>query len=77
MVLFPHLIHSQAKTLSKTVIAGKILGAFRNTELFVFSGLKIIIKTMDNVLLESKHISESGNINTHSHSFHSRPWVNN
>lgn len=32
---------------------------------------------MGNVLLESKHILESGNINTHSYCFHSRPWVNN
>lgn len=73
MVLFPHLIGSQAKTLSKTAVAVRFLGAFKNTELFMFSTLKPTPKTMGNVLLESKHILESGNINTHSYCFHSRP----
>lgn len=77
MVLFPHLIQSQAKTLSKTAVAVRFLGAFKNTELFMFSTLKTTPKTMGNVLLESKHISESVNINTHSYSFHCSPWVNN
>lgn len=71
------LFRIKLKTLSKTAVAVRFLGAFKNTELFMFSTLKTTPKTMGNVLLESKHISESGNINTHSYSFHSSPWVNN
>lgn len=52
MVLLPH----QAKTLSKTAVAVRFHGAFKNTELFMFSTLKTTPKTMGNVLLESKHI---------------------
>lgn len=71
------LFRVKLKHFQKTAVAVRFLGAFKNTELFMFSILKTTPKTMGNVLLESKHISESGNINTHSHSFHFNPWVNN